>query len=127
MNAAVAGHVEDADAAHRGEETAFRAPRGTGHDHHDPEHDHLDQADDRQRPERMAIADLGEEDAEQTDPDSRDKREAHARWATRLVADPRHEDDRDDRQRDPDQRQRRWNALEHDPGDDRDQRRDHAR
>ena len=80
----VAGHVEDADAGHRGQEPAFRAPRGTASRRpRSAMHDHLDQADDRQRPERMAIADLGEEDAERADPDARDQREAQARRAAR--------------------------------------------
>ena len=61
-------------------------------------------------------------------PTPADQSEAAGPTARRVVvADARHEDHRDDRQRDPDQDQRRRHALEDDPGGDRDERRDDAR
>ena len=65
----------------------------------------------------MTVAELGDEDAERPDADPADEREAGVRTvgpAVRIVADPRDEHDGDDRQPDPDDDQRRGDALEHD-------------
>ena len=87
-----------------------------------------DRPDDDQRPEHVAVADLGDADA-RTPPIASPATSARPMpgRAAALVADPRHEDDGDERQPDAGDDQRRRHALEHDPDDDRDERRQDAR
>ena len=83
-------------------------------------------ADHDQRTEHVAIADLGDAHAHGADADAGQQGQLQARAPGGRVADARDEDHRHDRQRDPDQDERRRDALQDDAGGDRDDGRHHA-
>ena len=123
---AVARHVKKPDSRDRRHETPIRSPRGPT-DHHDrADEDRLGRPDDHQRTEGVALADLGDEDAERADGHTRDEGEAESRGSDPIVANPRDQDDRRDGQPDADQDQRRGDPLQQDAGRDRDERCDDA-
>ena len=101
-----------------------QAERGD-QDHGNDEH-RFGRPHDRQRPERMAVADLGEQHAQRAERSPGQQGEAdHGRPATAVV-DTRNEDDRDDGDRDPDEDEWCRDAFRNDASRDRDGRREHA-